>query len=115
MKCLMWPVLDLDVYIVHVVIFIKKFSKLVQDKDFCDLLKILIMITFQGLFLEKHNFSESVMCYCEMFYLATFGPYIGVCIVHVVIFTIKFFLVKFLIISFYEWSKSTTIKILNFL
>ena len=49
-----------------------------------------------------------------MFYLTTFGPDIGVCIVHVVIFIEKY-LENLLRISFYELSRSTTINILNFL
>ena len=39
---------------------------------------------------RKHNFSESVLCHCEMFYLTTVGLDIGVCIVHVVIFIKKY-------------------------
>ena len=65
-------------------------------------------------FFVKHNFPESVLCHCEMFYFTTFVPDIAICFVHVVIF-IKKYLENLLIICFYELSKSTTINILNFL
>ena len=61
-------------------------------RDFFGFLKIYIFIklkrklTINLLF----KFPESVLCQCEMFYLTTFGPDIGGCIVHVVIFIKKY-------------------------
>ena len=77
-----------------------------------NLKKLTSVLLFKDFF-EKHNFPESVLCYCKIFYFTTFGPDIGVCIVHVVIF-IKKYLVNLLRISFFELSKSTTIIFLNF-
>ena len=79
-----------------------------------NLKKLTSFLLFKDFFLEKPNFSENVFCHCETFYLTTFGPDVGVCIVHVVIF-IKKYLEKLLRISLYELSKSTTLNILNFL
>ena len=69
-------------------------------------------LTFPGFFLEKANFSESVLCHCEMFDWTIFGLGIGVCIVHAVIFINKY-LVNMFTISFIDFFKILIMLILT--
>ena len=97
------------------VMFLDFWEFLFLDQTWNSLQVSYFSLTF---FLEKLNYSDSVLCHCEMFD-TTFGLDIGVCIVHAVIF-IKKYLVNMFTISFNDFSKIlirvslTMLKILCF-